>query len=227
MEATVNFIRRKRHPLNLMEQVLAYICLKFKAESLYQHQLMEQLPNSICKSICQRLFLPISERVYMFKGVSREILLHLVTKMIAEYLPPCKDVIMQNESPGNLYIIASGEVEMIDCDFDKELVVGRSRSAEMFGVVGSLCRRPQSFIFRTMTISRHPFSSVRFGFSSGFKGSGFCWYWIFWVSRLGTLISSHPPLASFVWLSAWGQAEFQKWGRGRYDKKVTMRSRTY
>ncbi|CAN0880701.1 Potassium channel AKT2/3 [Linum grandiflorum] len=154
IEAASNFVSRNRLPPRLKEQILAYMCLKFKAESLNQHQLMEQLPKSICKSICQRLFLPTAERVYLFKGVSREILLHLVAKMKAEYIPPREDVIMQNEAPDDLYIIVSGEVEMIDCDLDKELVVGSLQSGEMFGEVGGLCCRPQSFTFRTRTISQ-------------------------------------------------------------------------
>ncbi|CAN1143536.1 Potassium channel AKT2/3 [Linum perenne] len=154
IEAASNFVSRNRLPPRLKEQILAYMCLKFKAESLNQHQLMEQLPKSICKSICQRLFLPTAERVYLFKGVSREILLHLVAQMKAEYIPPREDVIMQNEAPDDLYIIVSGEVEMIDCDLDKELVVGSLQSGEMFGEVGGLCCRPQSFTFRTRTISQ-------------------------------------------------------------------------
>ncbi|CAI0375283.1 unnamed protein product [Linum tenue] len=154
IEAASNFVGRNRLPPRLKEQILAYMCLKFKAESLNQHQLMEQLPKSICKSICQRLFLPTAERVYLFKGVSREILLHLVAKMKAEYIPPREDVIMQNEAPDDLYIIVSGEVEIIDCDLDKELVVGSLQCGEMFGEVGALCCRPQSFTFRARTITQ-------------------------------------------------------------------------
>jgi len=55
------------------------MCLRFKAESLNQQHLIDQLPKSIYKSICQHLFLPSVEKVYLFKGVSREILLLLVS----------------------------------------------------------------------------------------------------------------------------------------------------
>lgn len=154
IEAASNFVCRNRLPPRLKEQILAYMCLRFKAESLNQHQLIEQLPKSICKSICQHLFLPTVEKVYLFKGISREILLLLVAKMKAEYIPPREDVIMQNEAPDDVYIIVSGEVEIIDYEGEKEHVVGTLQSADMFGEVGALCCRPQSYTFRTKTLSQ-------------------------------------------------------------------------
>ncbi|KAM5574453.1 potassium channel AKT2/3 [Rosa sericea] len=162
VEAASNFVDRNHLPPRLKNQILAYICLRFKAESLNQQQIIEQLPKSICKSICQHLFLPTVEKVYLFKGVSMEILLILVANMKAEYIPPREDVVMQNEAPDDIYIIVSGEVEIIDCEMEKELVVGTLKSGDMFGEVGALCCRevgalccrPQSFTYRTKTLSQ-------------------------------------------------------------------------
>ncbi|THG13367.1 hypothetical protein TEA_013251 [Camellia sinensis var. sinensis] len=154
IEAASNFVCRNRLPPRLKEQILGYMCLRFKAESLNQQQLIEQLPKTICKSIRQHLFFPTVEKVYLFKDVSREILLLLVADMKAEYIPPGEDVILQNESPDDVYIIVSGEVEMIDCDTEKEKVVGTLQSGDMFGEVGALCCRPQGFMYRTKTLSQ-------------------------------------------------------------------------
>ncbi|KAK6945623.1 Cyclic nucleotide-binding domain [Dillenia turbinata] len=154
IEAASNFVCRNRLPQRLKEQILAYMCLRFKAENLNQQGLIEQLPKSICKGIAQHLFMPVVEKVYLFKGVSREILLLLVAKMKAEYLPPREDVIMQNEAPDDVYIIVSGEVEMIDCEMEKELVVGTLQPGDMFGEIGALCCRPQRYTFRTKTLSQ-------------------------------------------------------------------------
>ncbi|XP_031127362.1 potassium channel AKT2/3 [Ipomoea triloba] len=154
IQAASNFVCRNRLPPRLKEQILAYMCLRFKAESLNQQPLIEQLPKTICKSICQHLFLPVVEKVYLFKGVSREILLLLVADMKAEYIPPREDVIMQNESPDDVYIIVSGEVEMIDNEMENEQVVWTLNSGDMFGEVGALCCRPQSFTYRTKTLSQ-------------------------------------------------------------------------
>ncbi|CAN6720117.1 unnamed protein product [Malus baccata var. baccata] len=161
IEAASSFVCRNRLPQRLRDQILAYICLRFKAESLNQQQMLEQFPKSICKSICQHLFLPIVEKVYLFRGVSRETLLHLVAKMKAEYTPPREDVVLQNEAPEDVYIIVSGEVEIIDCEMERERAVGTLQSGDMFGEViafcgrevGKLCR-PQSFTYRTKTLSQ-------------------------------------------------------------------------
>ncbi|KAK8529907.1 hypothetical protein V6N13_102797 [Hibiscus sabdariffa] len=154
IEAASNFVSRNRLPPRLKEQILAYMCLRFKAESLNQQQLIEQLPKSIYTGICQHLFLPTVEKVYLFNGISREILQHLVAKMKAEYIPPREDVIMQNEAPDDVYIIVSGEVEIIDCEMEKEMVIGTLHSGDMFGEIGALCCRPQRFTFRTKTLSQ-------------------------------------------------------------------------
>ncbi|XP_024980236.1 potassium channel AKT2/3 [Cynara cardunculus var. scolymus] len=155
IEAASSFVVRNRLPTRLKEQILAYMCLRFKAESLNQQQLIEQLPKTICKSIRQHLFMPTLERVYLFNGVSREILLLLVADMKAEYIPPREDVIIQNEAPDDVYIIVSGEVEIIECDpMEKEQVLGVLRSGDMFGEVGALCCRPQSFTYRTKILSQ-------------------------------------------------------------------------
>lgn len=82
--------------------------------------------------------------------------------MKAEYIPPREDVVLQNEVPDDVYIIVSGEVEIIGCEMEKELVAGTLKSGDMFGEVGALCCRevgalccrPQSFTYRTKTLSQ-------------------------------------------------------------------------
>ncbi|KAK7302414.1 hypothetical protein RJT34_13303 [Clitoria ternatea] len=154
IEAASNFVCRNRLPPRMREQILAYMCLRFKAESLNQHQLLEQLPKSICKSICHHLFFETLEKVYLFKGVSKEIILSLVAKIKAEYIPPREDVIMQNEAPDEVYIIVSGEVEIIDTVMEKERILGTLHTGDIFGEVGALCCRPQSFTYRTKTLTQ-------------------------------------------------------------------------
>ncbi|KAL0834592.1 hypothetical protein Bca101_086481 [Brassica carinata] len=154
IQAASNFVNRNRLPPRLKDQILAYMCLRFKAESLNQQHVIDQLPKSIHKSICQHLFLPPVEKVYLFKGVSREILLLLVSKMKAEYIPPREDVIMQNEAPDDVYIIVSGEVEIIDSEMERDSVLGTLRCGDIFGEVGALCCRPQSYTFQTKSLSQ-------------------------------------------------------------------------
>ncbi|KAE8698655.1 Potassium channel AKT2 [Hibiscus syriacus] len=153
IESASNFVSRNRLPSRLKEHILAYMCLRFHAESLNQQHLIEQFPKSIYTSICQHLFLPIVEKVYLFNGVSRETLLHLVAKMKAEYLPPREDVMMPNDLSEDVYVIVSGEVEIIECEMEKgEVIVGILCSGDMFGETGALCSRPHRYTFRTKTL---------------------------------------------------------------------------
>ncbi|KAK9111658.1 hypothetical protein Scep_019177 [Stephania cephalantha] len=154
IQAASNFVSRNHLPPRLKEQILAYMILRFRAESLNQQQLIEQLPKSICKGICEHLFLPTVNRVYLFKDVSKEILLILVSKIKAEYIPPREDVIMQNEAPDDVYIVVSGEVEIIHCETEKEQTMGTLITGDIFGEVGALCSRPQSFTYRTKALSQ-------------------------------------------------------------------------
>ena len=74
--------------------------------------------------------------------------------MKAEYFPPKEDVIMQTEAPDDVYIIVSGEVDIIDCATDPDLVVGTLQPGHIFGENGALCSRPQVFTYRTRTLSQ-------------------------------------------------------------------------
>ncbi|KAJ3677990.1 hypothetical protein LUZ60_001793 [Juncus effusus] len=153
ISAASNFVSRNRLPPRLKQQILTYMCLKFRADSLNQQQLMDQLPNSICKSICEQLFLPIVKEVYLFKGVSKEVLLLLVAKMKPEYIPPREEVIMQNEAPDDIYIVVSGDIEMIySSNEEGEKVMGKLTTADIFGEESALSERSQGFTFRTKTL---------------------------------------------------------------------------
>uniref|UniRef100_A0A7N0UFQ9 Potassium channel n=1 Tax=Kalanchoe fedtschenkoi TaxID=63787 RepID=A0A7N0UFQ9_KALFE len=152
IEAASTFVTRNRLPPRLKEQILTYMCLRFKAESLNQQQLMEQLPKSIKKSISQQLFLPVIEGVQLFRGVSRDFLLHLVANIKAEYVPPREDIILPNEAPDDVYVIVSGEVEIVNLKVEKEHVIGTLKFGDVFGEFGALCCRPKNFLYRTKTL---------------------------------------------------------------------------
>jgi hypothetical protein len=154
IRAASNFVSRNRLPQRLQQQILTYMCLKFRAESLNQQQLMDQLPKSICKSICEHLFLPVVSEVYLFRQVSRDTLLLLVTSTKPEYIPPKEDVIVQNEAADDVYIVVSGEVEVIHFDGGREQVVGTLGTRDIFGEVSALSDRAQCFTFRTRTLSQ-------------------------------------------------------------------------
>ncbi|KAK9022775.1 hypothetical protein V6N11_003018 [Hibiscus sabdariffa] len=144
VRATSEFATRNQLPPHIQDQMLSHICLRFKTEGLKQQETLNSLPKAIRSSIAQHLFLHIVQKVYLFQGVSQDFLFQLVSEMEAEYFPPKEDVILQNESPTDLYILVSGAINLISHDEVMEKVA----AGEMFGEVGVLCYRPQPYTAR-------------------------------------------------------------------------------
>ncbi|KAK7821951.1 potassium channel kat1 [Quercus suber] len=149
------FAARNHLPPPIQDQMLAHICLKFKTEGLKQQDALNGLPKALRSSIAQHLFFDVVKKVYLFQGVSHDFLFQLVSQMEAEYFPPKEDVILQNETPTDLYIMVSGVVDIL-CNIDdgQEKVLGKAFAGDSFGEFGVLCYRPQPFKVRTTEISQ-------------------------------------------------------------------------
>ncbi|CAI0427626.1 unnamed protein product [Linum tenue] len=154
IEVASTFVNRNCLPRRLEEQVLAYMSLRFQAERLNQQRLIEELPKSIRRKVCRHLFLPSVQQVYLFKGVSLGTLMSLVSGMRAEYMPSREEVILRNERPDEVYIIVSGEVEIVSTTSDQSWLDGSLSSGDMFGEVDALCGKPQRFTYRTKVLSQ-------------------------------------------------------------------------
>ncbi|WVZ98653.1 hypothetical protein U9M48_044061 [Paspalum notatum var. saurae] len=92
------------------------------------------MSKSICKGICEHLFLPVLKDVYLFKDASRETLLCLATKMKPEYILPREDVVVQNEAAEDVYVVVSDEVEVILFDGVAERVEATLHQVEIHGM---------------------------------------------------------------------------------------------
>eukprot|EP01018_Ginkgo_biloba_P019913 Gb_34207 [translate_table: standard] len=149
IQAASNFVTRNHLPPRLKEQILSYMCLKFRTESLRQQEIIEELPKAIRTSISQYLFLPTVDTVYLFQGVSPDLLLFLVTEMKAEYFPPKEDIVLQNETPSDIYVMVSGQVDVLIHRDGNEQVIRTLEAGDIFGEIGVLCDRPQPFTVRT------------------------------------------------------------------------------
>ncbi|CAK7353566.1 unnamed protein product [Dovyalis caffra] len=156
IQAASSFAQRNHLPVRLQEQMLAHLSLKYRAnsEGLHQQETIDSLPKAIRSSISNYLFYSLVDRVYLFRGVSNDLLFQLVTEMKAEYFPPREDVILQNEAPTDLYILVTGAVELIVRRNGIEQVVGEAVTGEVVGEIGVLCYRPQLFTVRTKRLSQ-------------------------------------------------------------------------
>ncbi|KAJ6840306.1 potassium channel AKT1-like [Iris pallida] len=117
IQAASGFAQRNQLPVRLQDQMLAHLCLKFRTDSegLQQQETLDALPKAIRSSISHYLFYNLVQKVYLFRGVSDDLVFQLVSEMKAEYFPPREDVILQNEAPTDFYILVTGSVDLIDC----------------------------------------------------------------------------------------------------------------
>ncbi|GFZ08426.1 potassium channel protein [Actinidia rufa] len=161
MRDTINEILRyaskNQLPEGLKEQILAHMQLKFKTAELQQEEVLEDLPKAIRSGIAQHLFIGTVETAYLFKGVSDDLIIQLVSEMKAEYFPPKVDIILQNEISTDFYILVSGAVELylmltkLKWDFQ---FLSKLGSADMAGEIGVIFNIPQPFTVRTKRLSQ-------------------------------------------------------------------------
>ncbi|KAF8035929.1 hypothetical protein BT93_C1835 [Corymbia citriodora subsp. variegata] len=156
IQSASNFAQRNQLPIRLQDQMLAHISLRYRTDSegLQQQEFLEALPKAIRSSISHFLFYSLVDQVYLFRGVSNDLLFQLVSEMKAEYFPPKEDVILQNEAPTDFYILVTGAVDLIVQRNGIEQVVGEAKKGDVCGEVGVLCYRPQLFTVRTKRLSQ-------------------------------------------------------------------------
>ncbi|KAK7347465.1 hypothetical protein VNO80_21995 [Phaseolus coccineus] len=156
IQAASNFAHRNQLPPRLQDQMLAHLCLKYRtnSEGLQQQETLDSLPKAIRSSISHHLFYSLIDQVYLFRGVSDDLLFQLVSEMKAEYFPPKEDVILQNEAPTDFYILVTGAVDLVVLQNGVEQVVGEAKTGDLFGEIGVLCYKPQLFTVRTKRLSQ-------------------------------------------------------------------------
>ncbi|XP_050890017.1 potassium channel AKT6 isoform X2 [Lathyrus oleraceus] len=156
VQAASYFARRNRLPERLQEQIYAHFHMKYKTniEGLEQQEIIDSLPKAIQSSIAHYRFFELIKQVYLFNGVSRDLLYQLVTELKAEFFPPKEDVILQNETPTDFYIVVFGAVDLIVHEKSMDRTIDHAYTGDVFGEIGVLCYRPQIFTVRTKRFSQ-------------------------------------------------------------------------
>ncbi|XP_006644729.1 potassium channel KAT3 [Oryza brachyantha] len=154
VQSASEFAARNQLPQQIEEQMLNHICLRYKTEGLKQQEMLDILPRAMRASISHCLFFRVVQGAYLFKGVSSRFIQQLVTEMQAEYFSPRENIILQNDSPSDLYLLVSGAVDILVLLDGAEQVYGRSADGELLGEIGVLCNKPQPFTCRTTKLSQ-------------------------------------------------------------------------
>ncbi|KAH0642570.1 hypothetical protein KY290_035305 [Solanum tuberosum] len=151
---TLRYARKNRLPEGIKEQMLAHSTLRFKTAELQQEEVVEDLPKAIRSSIARHLFHTTLQNTYLFKGVSEDFLVQLVSEIKAEYFPPKVDIVIQNEIPTDFYIIVSGAVEVVTYKNGTEQFLSKLESPELFGEIGVIFNTPQPVTVRSKRLSQ-------------------------------------------------------------------------
>ncbi|XP_010254155.1 PREDICTED: potassium channel KAT3-like isoform X1 [Nelumbo nucifera] len=150
----LRYASKNRLPEILKDQIMAHVKLRFKTAELQQEEVLEDLPKAIRSSIAQHLFQTVVENSYLFKGVSQDFIIQLVTEMRAEYFPPKVDIVLQNEIPTDFYIIVSGAVDLLTYKNGTEQCLSHLGPASMVGEIGVIFNIPQPFTVRSKRLSQ-------------------------------------------------------------------------
>lgn len=87
LQAASSFARRNHLPVRLQDQMIAHLSLRYRTDSegLQQQETLDVLPKAIRSSISHYLFYSLVDQVYLFKGVSNDLLFQLVIDDISSY----------------------------------------------------------------------------------------------------------------------------------------------
>ncbi|XP_042412520.1 potassium channel KAT4-like [Zingiber officinale] len=143
------FASKHRLPEGMREQMMAHLQLKFKTMELQQEEVIADLPKAIRSTIAQYLFQRTVEGTYLFKGVSKDFTIQLVSEMQAEYFPPKLDIIIENEIPTDFYIIVSGAVVVLTSKNGTEKFLTTLGAGDVLGEIGVIFNIPQPFTVRS------------------------------------------------------------------------------
>ncbi|CAJ2643501.1 potassium channel AKT1-like protein [Trifolium pratense] len=156
VKAASKFAHRNQIPTRLEEQMLAQLLMKYRTdlEGVQHQDIIDSLPKAIRSSVYYCLFYPMMNKVYLFTGVSTDLIFQLVTEVKAEYFPPKEDVVLENEAPTDFYIFVTGGAELIKQVNGVEQVVGKISAGQLVGEVGVLGYIPQPYSSRTNRLSQ-------------------------------------------------------------------------
>ncbi|KAK2452947.1 potassium channel AKT1 [Trifolium repens] len=148
VQAATNFAHRNQLPKRLQDQIFSHFHMKYKTdlEGLEQQEIISSLPKAIQSSIAHHRFFEVVKEAYLFKGVSDDLLFQLVTELKAEFFPPREDVILQNESPTDFYILSVGSVHVQDLSLTYPIMVGFMAEIETYLKTGKM-DLPISLVF--------------------------------------------------------------------------------
>ncbi|KAM0903691.1 hypothetical protein ACQ4PT_018469 [Festuca glaucescens] len=155
VDRVASYGKRNRLPVWMLEKMVEHVQLRFQMAELLQEEVLSELPKAVRSAINQHLYKATAEGCYLFRGVSQNLLVQLVSEMKAEFFPPKVDIVLENEIPTDCYIIVYGQVEALTTAEDgTEKFVMKIGPHGMAGEIGVMFNIPQPFTIRSRTLTQ-------------------------------------------------------------------------
>ncbi|KAM0898174.1 hypothetical protein ACQ4PT_022098 [Festuca glaucescens] len=113
VDRVASYGKTNRLPVWMREQMVEHVQLRFQMAELLQEEVLSELPKAVRSAIAQHLYKATVEGCYLFRGLSDNLVVQLVSEMKAEFFPPKVDIVLENELPTDCYIIVYGQVEAL------------------------------------------------------------------------------------------------------------------
>jgi hypothetical protein len=110
VDRVVSYGKANQLPVWMREQMVEQVQLRFQMAELLQEEVLSELPKAVRSVIAQHLYKATVEDCYLFRRVSNNLVVQLVSEMKAEFFPPKVDIVLENEIPTDCYIIVYGQV---------------------------------------------------------------------------------------------------------------------
>jgi hypothetical protein len=110
VDRVVSYGKANQLPVWMREQMVEQVQLRFQMAELLQEEVLSELPKAVRSVIAQHLYKATVEDCYLFRRVSDNLVVQLVSEMKAEFFPPKVDIVLENEIPTDCYIIVYGQV---------------------------------------------------------------------------------------------------------------------
>ncbi|XP_047326191.1 potassium channel AKT1-like [Impatiens glandulifera] len=139
---------------NHLAKHIQYRKLLISSGGLQKKETLDSISKDIRSSISKFLFSTLLDKVYLFGGVSNDLLFQLVSEMEVKYFPPKEDVILQNQVSLDFYILINGALELVLSKNGVEEVVGEVIIGDICGEISILYNKPELFTVRTKQSSQ-------------------------------------------------------------------------
>ncbi|CAN1827547.1 Potassium channel SKOR [Linum perenne] len=154
MTDLIKYMNRNRLGRDIRNQIKGHLRLQYE-RSYTEASVLQDIPISIRAKISETLYLPIVEKVSLFKGCSSEFINQIAVRLHEEFFLPGELILEQGSVVDQLYFVCQGALEEVGLVEDgSEETVSLLQPNSSFGEISILCNIPQPYTVRVCELCR-------------------------------------------------------------------------